>query len=264
MIKNWDHHVVHAEEIARRPGFQGLRDRILELAAPRRDETAVDVGSGTGLLALPLAERIERVWAIDLSPLMTHYLQTKAASAGLHNVAPATGTAESLPLVDASVDLVVSNYCFHHLDADGKERALAEAFRVLKPGGRIVFGDMMFSVALREPRDRQLIRAKVFAIGRRGLPGMVRLGRNAMRLARRCWEQPAPAAWWTAALRRAGFENVYVELLEHEGGVAIATRPALLRSARAVDARVAWPRGHGYRARDVDGRPDGAGDQADR
>jgi SAM-dependent methyltransferase len=239
MTKNWNDHVVHAEEIARSAGFQGLRDRILELAAPRREETAVDVGSGTGLLALPLAERVERVWAIDVAPLMTDYLRTKAASAELRNLATVTGTAESLPLVDASVDLVVSNYCFHHLHAAGKERALAEAFRVLKSGGRLVFGDMMFSVGLRDPRDRRVIQAKVLAIGRRGLPGMVRLGRNAVRLAGRRWEQPASGTWWTAALRRAGFEDARVELLEHEGGVATATRPALLRSARAVDAQIA-------------------------
>ena len=223
--KNWDDHVVHAEEIARGEGFQRLRDRILELATPRAHEIVIDVGSGTGLLTLALAERVERVWAIDISPSMGEYLRAKTASAELSNVEIVAATALSLPLVDGSADLVVSNYCFHHLDDRGKSQALAEVHRVLRPGGRLVFGDMMFRVSVVDARDRQVIREKVRAMLSKGPAGVIRLVRNGLRFAGRRWERPARADWWRDALVSAGFVDVTVEVLRHEGGVATARRP---------------------------------------
>lgn len=223
--KDWNDHVAHAEEIARSRGFGDLRDRILEMAQPASGDVVVDVGSGTGLLTLAVAPRVEKVWAIDIAAGMTEYLRAKAASAGLDNVQTVTASAVSLPLVDASADLVVSNYCFHHLPDEGKERALAEIHRVLRPGGRLAFGDMMFRVSLQDTRDREVVREKVRAMLSRGLPGIVRLAKNGVRFAGRRWEQPARAEWWTAALERAGFTDVHVEVLAHEGGVASARRP---------------------------------------
>jgi ubiquinone/menaquinone biosynthesis C-methylase UbiE len=226
MDKNWDEHVVHAEEISRGPGFQALRDRILALAEVDEGDVVVDIGSGTGLLSLELARVADVVWAVDISPLMGAYLDTKAASAGLTNIRTATASAASLPLVDGLADAVVSNYCFHHLDDAGKAQALAEAHRVLKPGGRFVFGDMMFKVGLADARDREVVRAKVRAMLRKGPAGLVRLARNGARFASGRWEQPAPAGWWEKALVAAGFEDVRIATLEHEGGVASARRPA--------------------------------------
>jgi ubiquinone/menaquinone biosynthesis C-methylase UbiE len=223
--KDWDAHVVEAEELARTPGFQRLRDRILALARPEPEDVAVDVGAGTGLLSLALAAHVKRVWALDISPAMTEYLRVKAASAELENIEATTATAISLPLVDESATLVVSNYCYHHLSDEDKERALSEALRVLVPGGRIVIGDMMFRVEVASPRNRRLIWAKVKAIARRGPAGMLRLLRNALRLAAGRWEKPAEGHWWHDALRRAGFEAVSVELLDHEGGIVVARRP---------------------------------------
>ena len=52
--KNWDRHVIDAEEVARTEGFADLRDRIIERAAPSSDDVVLDIGTGTGLLALPL------------------------------------------------------------------------------------------------------------------------------------------------------------------------------------------------------------------
>lgn len=223
--KNWDAHVGDAEEIARGAGFQALRERIVELAAPAAGEVAVDVGAGTGLLSLELASRGLEVWAIDISPSMCEYLRSKAASAEADRLRIGVGSAASLPLMDGVADLVVSNYCFHHLPDEGKRRALAEARRVLAPGGRLVFGDMMFALGLSEPRDREVVITKVRAIARKGPAGFVRLGRNAARIATRRWEHPARAEWWRQALLDAGFVDVEVELFHHEGGVASARAP---------------------------------------
>lgn len=223
--KDWDRYVEEAEEVARSDGFRALRDRIITLAAPQPGDTAVDIGAGTGLLTFPLAERVERVWAIDIAGPMCEYLRTKTASAGHENVEVSVGSATSLPLVDRSADLAVSNYCFHHLSDEGKRRALAEVHRVLRPGGRLVFGDMMFRVSVTDQRDRQVVAAKVRGMVRKGPAGIARLARNAVRFAGRRWEQPARAPWWEDALGGAGFEDVDIVLLDHEGGIASARRP---------------------------------------
>lgn len=226
MMKDWDQHVVDAEEVARTEGFGALRDRIVALAEVRTDDVVVDVGAGTGLLTLALAPLVREVWAIDIASSMGEYLRAKAASAGSSNITCATASAASLPLVDGCADVVVSNYCLHHLDDRGKRLALDEAYRVLRPGGRLVFGDMMFKVALGDPRDRRLVAQKVRAMVRKGPAGVVRLARNGVRLASGRWEHPARGQWWEQALRDAGFVDSRVELLEHEGGIGIGTKPS--------------------------------------
>jgi ubiquinone/menaquinone biosynthesis C-methylase UbiE len=223
--KNWDVRVADAELVARSAGFRAVRDRIVELADPRTGDTIVDVGSGTGLLTLVFAERAAHVWAIDSSPAMGDYLRVKANSAGLENVETVLASAVSLPLVDGVADLVVSNYCMHELPHADKRRALEEARRVLKPGGRLVIGDMMFSLNPTHARDRQVVGDILRKLSRRGLPGLWRLAKNAARLLTGRWESPANADWWHDALTRAGFCNVAIETLEHEGGIASADAP---------------------------------------
>jgi ubiquinone/menaquinone biosynthesis C-methylase UbiE len=198
----------------------------VELAEPQREHVVVDVGSGTGLLSLAFATCTASVWAIDSSPAMNEYLRVKAASAHLENVETVLASAVSLPLVDDLADLVVSNYCLHELRGADKDRALAEAMRVLKPGGRLVIGDMMFSLNPTQSRDRRVVVGKLRSLASRGLPGMWRLLKNAARLASGRWEYPANAAWWAQALERSGFERVKIEMLPHEGGIAIAEAPS--------------------------------------
>jgi ubiquinone/menaquinone biosynthesis C-methylase UbiE len=156
---------------------------------------------------------------------MNEYLRVKASSAELDNVKTVLASAVSLPLVDEIADLVVSNYCLHELRDSEKLRALAEARRVLKPGGQLVIGDMMFSLNPMHSRDRRVVVVKLRGLARRGLPGVWRLAKNVARLASGRWEYPANADWWNEALKRSGFSQVTVEMLRHEGGLAIAQAP---------------------------------------
>lgn len=240
MLKDWDQHVLEAEELACTAGFRRLRDQIVHLAQPRPDDVVVDVGAGTGLLTLALAPYVSKVWAIDISAAMLEYLETKAAGAERRNVETATANAISLPLEDGCATVVVSNYCYHHLSDTDKERGMAEVFRVLRPGGRVVIGDMMFSVQLADQRSRHVMASKVRSLLRRGPAGLLRLLKNALRLFLGRWEQPADAKWWRHALHRAGFRDIEIHLLEHEGGLVTARRPIrIARTPRRRRARKA-------------------------
>jgi ubiquinone/menaquinone biosynthesis C-methylase UbiE len=168
---------------------------------------------------------VRQVWALDVSGAMCDYLQAEVDGRELENVSMIESTATTVPLLDGSVDLVVSNYCLHHLRDRDKERALAELSRVLRPGGRLVFADMMFRVSLADQRNRAVILGLVGRLLRRGPAGVLRIAKNGFRYLTGRWEQPAEVGWWEAALLRAGFTEVEVRPLEHEGGIATARRP---------------------------------------
>jgi ubiquinone/menaquinone biosynthesis C-methylase UbiE len=223
--KNWDRHVAHAEDLSHTPGFERLRDALIAAAEPTARDDALDVGAGTGLLTLPLAARVDWVWAIDISPAMIDCLSSRALAAGLDNVQTAVVSATRLPLADSSIDLAMSNYCFHHLGAAGKRAALAELHRVLRPGGRLVFADMMFALRPATKRDRTVIASKISLLARRGPAGLWRLAKTGVRVLSFTGEHPAPTEWWQEALEEAGFIDVTVQPLAHEGGIAIAHKP---------------------------------------
>jgi ubiquinone/menaquinone biosynthesis C-methylase UbiE len=235
----WDERVEAWEEVAASATFLAIRDRIIELAEPRPDDHAVDLGAGTGLLALALAPRVQELTAVDISERMLERLDDRAAADGVNNVEPLVADLRSLPLEDECATLVVSNYAFHHLDDQGKELALAEARRILRPGGRLVVCDMMFSLSF-EPRDRRLVWEKIRGLLRRGPAGVVRIFRNGARVVAGRWEQPASPQSWEAMLAARGFEQVRIELLAHEAAVAVARRPDVSTAgARARAAREA-------------------------
>jgi ubiquinone/menaquinone biosynthesis C-methylase UbiE len=227
----WDERVDTWEQVATSPAFLAIRDRIVELAEPRRDDLVVDLGAGTGLLALALAPRVRRLVAVDISERMLDRLDDAAAVDDVHNVEPLVADLRRLPLEDEVATLVVSNYAFHHLDDAGKELALAEVRRILRPGGRLVICDMMFSLSL-GARDRRLVREKVVGLLKRGPAGVLRILRNGLRVLAGRWEQPATPQTWEEMLVARGFEQVRIELLEHEAAVALARRPAV-RGGRA-------------------------------
>jgi ubiquinone/menaquinone biosynthesis C-methylase UbiE len=225
LAERWDGRAAGWEHVARTPVFARFRDAILAAAELGPDAVVVDVGCGTGLVTLPIARRCRAAVGLDASPAMLARLHEHARRSGAANISLVRGDMRRLPFPEASVDAVVSCYAFHHLSDDGKELAAAEAFRVLKPGGRMVTVDMMFRISL-AARDRRIVASKVRLLLRAGLPGLVRLVRNAARVATRRWEHPASIEWWRETLERRGFEAVRVDALEHEAGLAVAVKPS--------------------------------------
>ena len=107
-------------------------------------DTVLDLGSGGGLDVLLSARRVGpsgHVYGIDASPDMIGLAREHAAQAGVGNVEFRLGYLEDIPLPDAVVDVVISN-CVFTLSTD-KPRALAEAARVLRPGGRFGISDVL-------------------------------------------------------------------------------------------------------------------------
>jgi len=224
--------VADLELVAAGSGFLALREQVLELAQLSRHATVVDVGAGAGLLTLAAAPHVRHVYALDSSESMHEHLERKLQTAGVGNAEALLGDATQLPLADCSVDAVVSNYCFHHLDDDEKARAVVEAMRVLRPGGRFVFADMMFRVGIVRRRDRAVLARFARQMFARGPSGVVRLLSNVGRVLSGRGEQPASVEWWRDALHSAGFVEVRVTALDHEGGVAHARK----RSAPCAQA----------------------------
>ena len=231
----WDGKVEAWEDVVVTEAFLGLRDRIVELAEPAADDRVVDLGAGTGLVTLAVAPRVQEVVAVDISGRMLERLDTAAAADGLSNIRSLEADLRVLPLEDEWATLVVSNYAFHHLDNAGKELALSEARRVLRPGGRLVVCDMMFSLSL-DGRDRRVIWEKVWAMLKRGPAGVIRILKNAGRVVAGRWEQPARPETWVEMLEARGFVDVKVELLQHEAAIATARRPATTASAAPAPA----------------------------
>jgi len=169
------------------------------LATLNPGEVVLDLGSGGGIDVLLSARRVGpsgKAYGLDMTDEMLALARENQRKSGLENVEFLKGRIEDIPLPENAVDVIISN-CVINLSAD-KDRALAEAFRVLKPGGRLAVSDVVVRGEI--PPD---IRPSV--------------------------------ELWVGCIAGALDESVYIEKLERAGFVGASIEPT--RVYRAEDAR---------------------------
>jgi len=160
----------------------------IALASVKEGETVLDLGSGAGFDCFLAAGRVGktgRVIGVDMTPEMIERARENAARDGVDNVEFRLGDIEHLPVEDGRVDVIISN-CVINLAPD-KGRVFREAFRVLKPGGRLMVSDIVLT---------------------RPLPDFVR---NSVAAYIGCVAGASLREDYLGAMRQAGFEDVTVQ-----------------------------------------------------
>jgi arsenite methyltransferase len=160
------------------------------LAELKPGETVLDLGSGGGIDVLLSARRVGptgKAYGLDMTDDMLALARENQRKAGATNVEFLKGHIEAIPLPDDSVDVIISN-CVINLSGD-KDKVMAEAFRVLKPGGRLAVSDV---------------------VSRKPVPAEVR---KSMELWIGCVAGALDESDYVARLRKAGFANVDVEVV---------------------------------------------------
>jgi ArsR family transcriptional regulator len=117
--------------------WKGIAEALLKLLPPM---VIADLGAGEGTIAQLMAQRAEKVIAIDNSEKMVEFGSELARKHGIGNLEYRLGDLEDVPIPSSTVDLAFLSQALHH--APHPERALAEAWRILKPGGRIAILDL--------------------------------------------------------------------------------------------------------------------------
>jgi len=176
----------------------------IALASLRPGETVVDLGSGAGIDCFLAARRVGpqgKVIGVDMTPEMLEKARRNAASAGVSNVEFRLGEIEHLPVSDNSVDAIISN-CVINLSPD-KPQVFREAFRVLRPGGRLMVSD----IVLDSPLPKRLLDSAAAYVG--------------------CISGASLKADYLRMMSEAGFANVTVVSEERFPVEATASDPTL-------------------------------------
>jgi len=118
--------------------WKGLSEMLLKLMPPR---VIADLGAGEGTFALLLAQRAKQVIAVDNSEKMVAYASGVARNHGVDNLEYRLGDIEAPPIKKSEVDIAFFSQALHH--ANRPAIAVEEAFRIVKPGGRIVVLDLL-------------------------------------------------------------------------------------------------------------------------
>lgn len=188
----------------------------IALASLREGETVLDLGSGAGFDCFLAAGRVGpagRVIGVDMTPEMIERARENARKDGIENVEFRLGDIERLPVGDGSVDVIISN-CVINLAPD-KGLVFSEAFRVLKPGGRLMVSD----IVLTRPLPDALKNSVAAYIG--------------------CVAGAALKEDYLAAMRQAGFEDVTVQGEAPFPVDCVTTDPMLAGLAESMNVTMA-------------------------
>ena len=118
--------------------WKGLAETLLKLMPP---QVIADLGAGEGTFSQLLAQRAEKVIAVDNSEKMIEFAAGVARDNGYQNLEFRLGNIEEPPIDDAAVDVAFFSQALHH--AEKPQRAIESAFRILRPGGRVVILDLL-------------------------------------------------------------------------------------------------------------------------
>ena len=139
------------------------RKRLLEALDPAAGERILEIGPGTGYYTLDVARRVERLDIFDLQQEMLDHTIRRAGEAGIENLVPQRGDARQLPYEDGSFD---GAYLVTVLgEIPDQQAAVDELARVLRPGGRLIFGEILLDPhyvrerVLRERAERAGLRS---------------------------------------------------------------------------------------------------------
>ena len=164
-LLRWASHYDSVVDVLTLGQTKRLRTMTIDQAMLKPGESLLDVGCGTGGVTIPAKQRAGqngRVAGIDPSPEMIAVSRKKAEREGL-DIDFRIGVIESLPYPDASFDVVTSSLMMHHLPHEVQVKGIAEIYRVLKPGGRLLIADAM------RPKNSLLKRLFAFLHRRHGL-----------------------------------------------------------------------------------------------
>jgi cyclopropane fatty-acyl-phospholipid synthase-like methyltransferase len=200
MKKTIDEHAARFDEIAgeydegNTEEYRACVSLVVEHADPLPDDTVLDLGTGTGAIALALAPAAGRVVGRDISEGMMEQAREKAREQGFDNVEFGKGTFRE-PNYDGPVDVVVSNFAMHHLSDEEKREAI-EVVASLGPR-KFVLGDVMF-FGTPDPEE-PFYSPEV--------------------------DDPSTVGYLADALTDAGFSLTAVEMVHEQVGVLVAERP---------------------------------------
>jgi len=127
----------HGKDYVPGKSWKAIAEALLRLMPP---QVIADLGAGDGSFSLLLAQSAEKVIAVDSSAKMIEFAREQATRNHVKNVDYRLGDMEELPIDDASIDIVFFSQSLHH--ALHPDRAICEAARILKPGGRIAILDL--------------------------------------------------------------------------------------------------------------------------
>jgi SAM-dependent methyltransferase len=234
---------VYVREIDAR--FRSVVDHVLERAALKPGERILDLGTGTGAVALSSAPRIApdgHVIGVDISPEMLTLARARAAGAGLANISFAEGRAEALPAKSSSQDVVLASLSLMYVI--DRAAAAREIARVLKPGGRLI------AAVWAGPERADIVRLQQMAGSFAPRPPVDGVGPGAM-------GDPGP---FLGQLADAGVEaRVETEITEFAfadfeaawevlaGVTAARIEPERVGPAKAAVLAAMWPEGDGPR-----------------